>query len=634
MKKNSIFIDCLTIISTFKILFNASSIKEVVLLNEINRREQIFKRLLLIRGISVIEEDFFAGHLKTQDNHNVMLESQNIANELSFVAAADLLNRSHKLNKINEFYGRNTVLLYITKQLCYDLRYWVSVIMVAHALKKNDVSVWIKQPYQFDKMIIENAFPDTELHFYSSRAASIIVIIKMVMIDVLKYFLLYYKRIKNKNTVYSAPKNNSVLMIQEDNVHGDLTLRGQPHWFDFSKDNSRFNTYILRILNSKTALVKNLDVLEKANIYLLGKDFFQTSMQNMKNNFILNKIKLSRYKTYREIFKSTNFADIYFLLKVATLQKQSELLAAVSLYTKSKVFLIRETYSFYSDAMMLVAPKIGVTTIAYQYSNINVKSPLMLATADKFLIFSKLYENVFQNKNIKPIKFIEVGYLYDNVSSLVMDKAKSHRKKLCDAGAEFVICYFDEAVQHDRWGLVNKNDHLDEIHTLANSVIKDSSMAVIIKSQFMFNSPSQLYPDDKLIQSAKNTGRLLEMKNGYHRNDIYPTEAALASDLCISHKFGATAAIEAVICGIRTVLLDPYDTQTDFDNIYDRVDVEYENIHMLMNAVNKYRQGDLSFKNLGDWSEIQDVFDPYLDGKSVERLRNEIESSLKDINCN
>ena len=106
------------------------------------------------------------------------------------------------------------------------------------------------------------------------------------------------------------------------------------------------------------------------------------------------------------------------------------------------------------------------------------------------------------------------------------------------------------------------------------------------------------------------------------------TEAALIADLCIGHKFGATAALEAAISGVRTVLLDPQGTKTLWDDIYLQADIVYETIDSLMTEIIDYRKGNSINKTLGDWSRILHYFDPYHDGKAVERLHEIVENNL------
>jgi hypothetical protein len=245
-----------------------------------------------------------------------------------------------------------------------------------------------------------------------------------------------------------------------------------------------------------------------------------------------------------------------------------------------------------------------------------------------------MYKSPFQRDGIGPKEWRFGGYIYDSVADVVRNRAQGYRNALRNKGAKFIICYFDESVQHDRWGLVSKDDHLTELHVLAKAVLEDSSFGVVVKSQFMKNSPSQLYPDNDLLQAAKATGRYLELREGKHRNDIYPVEAALVADLCISQKFGATAALEAAMAGVRTLLINKHGAKTLWDHLYSEVEIELESIECVMKKVSELRLLKDNKSPLGDWSQILHEFDPFRDGKATIRLHHCVETALyKDPCC-
>ena len=105
-------------------------------------------------------------------------------------------------------------------------------------------------------------------------------------------------------------------------------------------------------------------------------------------------------------------------------------------------------------------------------------------------------------------------------------------------------------------------------------------------------------------------------------------EAALSSDVSISHKFGATAGLEAAVAGVRTVLLDTHSVKTKFDDVYSQADIEYDSMSSLIKAILKYKDGDLNYQALGDWSEILHFFHHDAGLSSVEFLRNEIDNAM------
>jgi hypothetical protein len=281
-----------------------------------------------------------------------------------------------------------------------------------------------------------------------------------------------------------------------------------------------------------------------------------------------------------------------------------------------------EPYFIEGDAIQLAAKRVPVRTLTYQYSNLPHVSPLMMTTADEMLQFSSNYQWCWEAGGIRPLKLKEGGYLFDGVAGRVRRRSADLRMRLERAGARFVLCYFDESVQKNRWGLVSESDHRAELAHLANLVLSDSRFALIVKSQFERNSPSRLFPNDPLFQRLMQTGRYEELRLGAHRNIVYPVEAALAADLTIGHLFGATAALEAAVAGCRAVLLNPFGLRTPHDHVYRNAPVVYPDISTVLTAYRNEVDGTPQAARVGDWTAIIDYFDPIRDGRAPERMRN------------
>jgi len=171
---------------------------------------------------------------------------------------------------------------------------------------------------------------------------------------------------------------------------------------------------------------------------------------------------------------------------------------------------------------------------------------------------------------------------------------------------DFIISYFDENIQYGKWALYNDSDHIRDIECLADTVIKNNKLGIIIKTQFNYNSPAVLYPDNLLIKQAYETGRFIEIKSGRLRNDIYVAQAALASDLCIGHSYGATASLEAAVYGVSSVLIAENKISTRWDYLYNQRNIIYDSLErVLKNAIENKNK----INSIGDWSKIIDNFD-------------------------
>ena len=99
-----------------------------------------------------------------------------------------------------------------------------------------------------------------------------------------------------------------------------------------------------------------------------------------------------------------------------------------------------------------------------------------------------------------------------------------------------------------------------------------------------------------------------------------PLKSALAGDICISEKFGATAALEAALYGRRAILLDKYPLKTDWDSIYDSCDIVYPSLNSALFSINRFFQGHPKASNLGDWSPILKYFNSDSPTDPRERL--------------
>ena len=628
----TVYLDEITLTSSWRLLF-VRGINTLIVLEKISKIQRFWVLLFQMRRVQVKEAIFFAGDLKTKDGEAITFPAFRQASIIALKASKQIVRSENELCHLNEIYGRNTIQLFIAKQLHLHIIYWTLRAMVVQALcSESRTEVWLRRPQRFDQAQLAEAFPGINFHFYRIVGFGNINLIITWILDVARQMKLRFGLISFSRR-FIPPKTDkpSVLMLQENtNIRADRRLRAQPHhWLNGEEPPKEFNTYLVETRIFKIAATEEDKLqLSKEGVTILHKSVFISATKAMRNNSTLRRIRRRRHALIRDVFKATGFANKFFLLQVALLLKRAEMIGSLALWLNTKVFLNREPQFIYADAMQLVGEELNICTIAYQYSNMGFLSPIMMSTADKFLIFSDMYKVIFQTEDISPGEFISTGYLYDGVARFFENRTQEHRKKLNQAGAKFIICFFDESVQDGRWGLVSKKEHLEEIRKLAETIIADPTMGLIVKSQYMRNSPSQMYPDDKIIEAAKATGRYLELMEGVHRNEIYPTEAALAADLCIGHKFGATAALEAAIAGVRTVLLDSYGTRKFSDSIYAQADIVYASMDSILMAIAGMRKRLEANEKLGDWSHILHHFDPFRDGKAADRLFNIINNQI------
>jgi hypothetical protein len=515
-------------------------------------------------------------------------------------------------------------MLHISKQLQIPVEYWTSMALVAQALSKDSIPVlFIKKPVLFDGSLLHSAFNGVNIRFYRTEKIGITQIVKTLLRYVLRRAKVNLNRLKSHSFEHNGLERPGVLMLQEDYIRSDRSLRNQPHWLERETVTNSFSTWIIETPGIQKAIDPvDKELLKEIGVEILPSTIFLAADVLCRKNKELQILKKQRQSLSLSFLSSRGIAGKYFVLRIASLLHEAELMCAVTSMLNIKVFVTGEPMCNMVDAMQLAAPLLNIKTIAYQYSNLGFMATLMMSTADNYILFSDMFRQLFEKDKPKPLNYLTHGYLYDYVPTAVTQKANSHRQIMSKNGAEFVICLFDESVQNNRWGIISKECHLNELHQLAKYVISDKSIGLIVKSQFMYNSPSNLYPKDELIIAIKNTGRYLELKEGVHRNDVFPAEAALASDICINHKFGGTAGLESALAGIRCVLLDPFVCKSFNDELFEGTDIIYRDIESIIASVKEFRNGNAQNQKIGDWKDIIHHFDPFRDGKSSERMVN------------
>ena len=149
-----------------------------------------------------------------------------------------------------------------------------------------------------------------------------------------------------------------------------------------------------------------------------------------------------------------------------------------------------------------------------------------------------------------------MGYTSNGVQRRFQHKVEQLRETFLNKGVQFTIAYFDESNQNNRWGLIHSEEYKQHIVVLAQKVVDDPTIGVLVKTQFNANVIDKKFKDIPIIQQAIDTGRILDIFAGAKRNDVYLAQVALAADICINDMIGATAALEAVDAGKRCLLLN------------------------------------------------------------------------------
>ena len=123
----------------------------------------------------------------------------------------------------------------------------------------------------------------------------------------------------------------------------------------------------------------------------------------------------------------------------------------------------------------------------------------MTPSFDIFLTFSDAYKKIFSKNNLGPNKIKNMGYLLEGIEPRLKQRVDNLKNKLKLKGVTFTIAYFDESIQNDKWGLINKESYERHVVELAKKILNDETLAVLFKSQFNLNSIEKLFKGNKLF---------------------------------------------------------------------------------------------------------------------------------------
>jgi hypothetical protein len=599
-------------------------------------------------GFDVEEAEFFAGSLRMADGQVVFPAALSESDDLAFRTAERTLVRSRFLARLNRKWGRNVIFKHIARSMQMPGLQGALRFMAAEALghtnRTKEGFLVVQRHFALDPDLLRGLSPGLKVYFYHSwlcqcsrgtfipsssyeflkqKRASVLFLLLFLKLQEMKWSLEVFIRrgskVQGSFNTSEAPLS-SLLVLQEDDLSLNRSYRTQPHWFFPEDGNPPFRTLVLQTSSLERLPGDNEALKEQGIVPISKKDRYLISRRLWSSHPVQKRLRKDLWKcVVTSIFGSS--LEVRVVFEVARLLYTAKVLAAFCERAHVKGFMSCENYMVEADAMQLIAKALDITTLSYQYANVDKVPPIMMTCADVMLTFAPLYHQRWTRDSVTPGSFADMGYLYDTSFKFVRRRARDHRRRLTKAGAQFVICYFDESVLHGKYGLIGEQDHCAEILVLLQLVIEDPSVGVVVKTQFRFNSPQNFDEIAAALAAAEATGRYLELVYGTHRNIIFPAEAALSADMAIGHSVGATAPLEAALAGVRSIILNPYGIKGENDSLYAQADIVYPSMMAALEAVRSFRSGASEYARLGDWSPIIGHFDPFRDGRAGHRMR-------------
>jgi hypothetical protein len=277
-----------------------------------------------------------------------------------------------------------------------------------------------------------------------------------------------------------------------------------------------------------------------------------------------------------------------------------------------------------SVAQVLALENVGGVSIGYQYSISEVSFCKKFVSAGEHVqfVFSSLFERLWRDLEAPIGRYVQTGFIYDGAFQKIHDRnhAGRIRAQLLEQGAKFIACFFDEN-SLNRWDFTVSDDMAaDDYEYLLTWLLSDPTLGLVVKpkrSATLFHRLSRLAG---LIDQARRTGRCLFLTSETIVGNVFPAEAALASDVCIGKLEGATAALEARLAGVPAVLMDTEGFRTHPFHAWGRGRVVFDDWPTLRRALEQFRAAPTAHPEFGDWGPVLDDLDPFRDGQATRRL--------------
>lgn len=561
---------------------------------------------------------------------NIRPYTINLSDKLSKNITKSTIENDCLLKKISKEIGQRSFFHAINYLTWLEVQKLLLFIETSKYFFKDKVKIYINSEHKYILSYLNNYYEfNTEIiniRNDSNFLYNFLIILSQNLLKKIFCFFLRFK--KNENLIN---RDNSIISLQENNLHFSKDERSQLHWIE-EQENFFFN-YIIKDTSLKNEK-KNSSIysflenqkLKKKIGYILNKNL----IYSLPNNDLVNqKIKFLIKDIY---FEKKIITNNFIYLKIIKILFYSIFLSNLFKKINFKIFLYSH-FNYDVSSFFFLKKFIDFKIINYQYTHISRPNPLLISPSDFYLSFSNTYENLIKTDENAPEKFINVGYLHENIYLKLMIKKK---KFLEDHKQFFKIGLLDERVDESIWGTIKIQKHKIYLNKVIEFTLKNKDIILLNKSQFSKYSPSKLLVDNENFKELLNQGRFFDLradeKNIKIRNSILPMELGICSDIIISEKFGLTAAVECANIGTRVVVLDKYNWPIFLDNKFKDMKIQFSSIEKILVEILRYKN-NLDKKNdiLGNWFNIIDNFSSRNIKSDDFGRKNIFRNSLKDI---
>ncbi|MCK5579880.1 MAG: hypothetical protein KAJ18_01255 [Candidatus Omnitrophica bacterium] len=261
--------------------------------------------------------------------------------------------------------------------------------------------------------------------------------------------------------------------------------------------------------------------------------------------------------------------------------------------------------------------RVGGVSAIYQRSHEEMGCPELTVAVDLAFGFSSMgYEAGLASNSYIPY-YVIVGYIGDYRFPLLKDPAREGREHLMKNGAKRIFAYLDEnSIDDARWHSGHEFMRENYIFIL-NKVLENPEIGLILKPKVSETLVKRLGEVSKLLDAALATGRC------YIFDKCYPTAiAGFAADVVVhGHAMAVSAGLEPALNGVPTLLLDREGWPVSKMYKFGKGKIVFDAWEDLWTAMEEHwRMPGRGVSGFGDWSPVINDFDPFRDGRAVERV--------------
>lgn len=577
-------------------------------------------------GLRVVEAEFFIGDLRNASGGALHSECVALASHACLKFSRDGIARNNLLARVSQMVSEDVISLYLARRIYSRVERQVMQIKAAESLAEpgGPAILYLRRHGHYDPIDLAKEIGGSiEVRCYGPFRRFILlaeVLYKIFSTGVLPLLVgkIGRKILRRGSATQAIPTQPGILISLDGEYSLDRSCRSVGFLVDYEKKLRPANYFVLGSGCQKGGAKTNISIAGYFDSGRLATALFDRRIGSGGMRLFGHGISA----VLESLRCWSKPQDMAFVGEVGRLFLRAALFCELFDKYDIRCFLAADTYNLDSDSALVASKFTKTKTIAYQYSNLSFPNVIAISAWDVMLIFSEPYIKLWNYFGIRPKHFEVTGYPFDESFSYVEDRAREHRAVLVAAGAKFIICYYDENIGPEKYGFTHPDAYFSDLRLLARKVLEDPEIGVIFKSQFRRRSPILVMGGDPLFREALDTGRIIDLQSGVHRNTVLPAEAALASDVTISNLVGATAALESALCGTRSVLINPGGVETENDAAYAKNPyLVLPSLERALEEIETYRADSREENPLGDWTKVLEKLCLTSDGLAAERIR-------------